>query len=540
MRQSAGQRRRAGDDLREGFERRRGELEIRQLAPMPGGARSRRRRKVPRARRRRGGFQPVRHLQLVQHRRAFAAEFLRQDRRQRVIFRVALGRGGFRLGGLGAGLGEPGLGLGAGGFRGGHRLAGGLQRGLGGGALGFGGGDALGRDQRRGDFLVFGLGLGETLGGAAGALLGLGQSAARGFRLGGDARGFLGGAGGLGFGAAHGLQRGFFGGSRLPPGRPARLACSCVSRACSSSSRVRAAVASATSFCAWPWSRVRASRRARASFSAARARFSTSADCSLAMRARSRAVRATASSSRKAGKAVSVSAARAAASSAAAAASATSDSAAAKAACGFFPRGDGEGLLDRQQLGLGGADIAGKIAIAAGLARLALQLRQPRLDLAFQVVGAGQVLLGLLQFQLGFVAAGMQAGDAGGLFQQRAALIGAGVHQRADSALAHHRRGAGAGGEVGEQRLHVAGARLLAVHPVGAARAAFDFPGNFQVRRFVEGRRGEPGGFFQRQRHFREVARGRGRRCRRKSRPPSRRRASAGHWIRPWPSAAPR
>ncbi len=104
--------------------------------------------------------------------------------------------------------------------------------------------------------------------------------------------------------------------------------------------------------------------------------------------------------------------------------------------------------------------------------------------------------------------AGMQAGDAGGFLQQRAALIRPRIHQRADSALADHRRGAGAGGEVREQRLHIARPGFLAVHPVGAARSAFDFAGNFEVGRLVEGRRGEARRFLQREGHLRQIARG--------------------------------
>ena len=62
--------------------------------------------------------------------------------------------------------------------------------------------------------------------------------------------------------------------------------------------------------------------------------------------------------------------------------------------------------------------LPGEVAVPAGLARLALQLRQPGFDLALQIVGAGEILLGRLEFQLRLMPAGMQAGNAGGLLQQ--------------------------------------------------------------------------------------------------------------------------
>ena len=64
-----------------------------------------------------------------------------------------------------------------------------------------------------------------------------------------------------------------------------------------------------------------------------------------------------------------------------------------------------------------------------------------------------------------------------------------------------------AGRQVGEQRLHVAGAHLLAVHPVFAAGAALDAADDLQFRLLVERRRRGAGRLVQRQRHLGQVAR---------------------------------
>ena len=86
------------------------------------------------------------------------------------------------------------------------------------------------------------------------------------------------------------------------------------------------------------------------------------------------------------------------------------------------------------------------------------------------VVEPLEILLGGAQPQLGLVAAGVQAGDAGRLFEQRAARLRLGLDQLADAALPDHRGRARAGRLVGEQQLHVLGARFLAVDAVDRAR----------------------------------------------------------------------
>ena len=80
----------------------------------------------------------------------------------------------------------------------------------------------------------------------------------------------------------------------------------------------------------------------------------------------------------------------------------------------------GGGELQRQHGGLGAADMVGQVAVAAGLARLALQPLVLLLERHQHVLHARQVLLGGAQPQLGLVAAGIEAGDAGGLIDDGA------------------------------------------------------------------------------------------------------------------------
>ena len=118
----------------------------------------------------------------------------------------------------------------------------------------------------------------------------------------------------------------------------------------------------------------------------------------------------------------------------------------------------GSGPAQMQQRRLGPADLGREVLEAGGLARLALQAVDLRLELADHVVEPLEVLLGGLQPQLGLVAARMQAGDAGGLLEQRAARLRLGLDQLADAALADHRGRARAG----RLRRRTAAARRLA------------------------------------------------------------------------------
>ncbi len=79
--------------------------------------------------------------------------------------------------------------------------------------------------------------------------------------------------------------------------------------------------------------------------------------------------------------------------------------------------------------------MVGKIAVAAGLARLALQALVLLLEGHQHVLHAGEVLLGGAQAQLGLVTAGIEAGDAGRLVDDHAAVGRLGIDQGPDTAL---------------------------------------------------------------------------------------------------------
>ncbi len=113
------------------------------------------------------------------------------------------------------------------------------------------------------------------------------------------------------------------------------------------------------------------------------------------------------------------------------------------------------------------ADRAGKFAVAVRLPRLTLEAVDLGVDLLQDVLEAGEIVLGALEPEFGFVPARVEAGDARGLLQDQPARLGLGGDDLADLALAHERGRARAGRSVGEQELHVARAHLLAVDAVG-------------------------------------------------------------------------
>ncbi len=79
------------------------------------------------------------------------------------------------------------------------------------------------------------------------------------------------------------------------------------------------------------------------------------------------------------------------------------------------------------------------------------------------------------------MAARIKAGDARRFFQNGSAIDRLGLDQGFNLALADQRGGARAGGGIGEQELHVAGARILAVYLVVRAFAAFDAAHDLQL-----------------------------------------------------------
>ena len=124
--------------------------------------------------------------------------------------------------------------------------------------------------------------------------------------------------------------------------------------------------------------------------------------------------------------------------------------------------------------------LAATSRIADRLARLPLQPVDLAGELPDHVLDAREVGFGRPQPQLGLVAARMQAGDAGGVFQHAAALLGFRLDDLADPALVHQRRRTRAGRGIRKQDLHVAGAHVAAVDAVGGACLALDAAGDFQ------------------------------------------------------------
>ena len=164
-------------------------------------------------------------------------------------------------------------------------------------------------------------------------------------------------------------------------------------------------------------------------------------------------------------------------------------------------------VTQMKQRRLGLAHLLGDSAVAHGLAGLALEPIDLLGELADHVLEAGEVLLGGAQPQLGLVAAGVQAGNAGGFFQHAAALLGLGLDDLADAALVDEGGRARAGRGVGEQDLDVAGAHFAAVDAIGRALLALDAARDFERLFAVElGRRGAIG-IVDRHRDFGVVAR---------------------------------
>lgn len=161
--------------------------------------------------------------------------------------------------------------------------------------------------------------------------------------------------------------------------------------------------------------------------------------------------------------------------------------------------------MEQRRLGL--AHLGRDLAIAHGLAGLLLQALHLAGELADHVLDAGEVGFGRLQPQLGLVAAGVQAGDAGGIFQHAAALLGLGLDDLADLALVDEGRRARASGGIGEQDLHVAGAHVAAVDAIDRACLTLDAAGDFEKLAVIHRRRRGAIGIVDRHRHFGVVAR---------------------------------
>ena len=161
--------------------------------------------------------------------------------------------------------------------------------------------------------------------------------------------------------------------------------------------------------------------------------------------------------------------------------------------------------IEQQPFGM--AQVFADGAVAGGLFGLTRQLRQLRGELFDHIVDAQQVGLGILELELGFVAALVEARNTGRLLEDATSVLGLGIDQLADLALTHQRRRMCAGRGIGKEHLHVAGAHILGVDLVGRADIAGDPAGDLQRIGIVETGRRQPVGIVEKQCHFGKVAR---------------------------------
>ena len=175
---------------------------------------------------------------------------------------------------------------------------------------------------------------------------------------------------------------------------------------------------------------------------------------------------------------------------------------------GFGDVGMGLHPAHVEQHGLGLADLLRHFAVADRLAGLLLQALHLAGELADHVLDAGEVGLGGLEAQFGLVAAGMQAGDAGGVFQHAAARFGLRLDDFADLALVDEGGRARAGGGVGKENLDIAGTDVAAVDAVAGSGVALDAAGDFQDFGVIDRRGRGAVGIVDGHHHFGVVARG--------------------------------
>ena len=172
--------------------------------------------------------------------------------------------------------------------------------------------------------------------------------------------------------------------------------------------------------------------------------------------------------------------------------------------------GDGAAPAGSAKASFEGGDLFGQGAILARLAGLALQRVGLLLHLGHDVGELGEVLVGGFQFEFGFVAAGGEAANAGGFFENAATVLRLGADQLADLALADEGGRVGAGGGIREQQLHVLGAHRAAVDLVGRARATTKHAADLDLVVFVELGRGGAIGVVEEKRDLRHLASGAG------------------------------
>src|SRR5690606_3784788 len=120
-----------------------------------------------------------------------------------------------------------------------------------------------------------------------------------------------------------------------------------------------------------------------------------------------------------------------------------------------------------------------------GLGGLAAERADLAADLGDDVGDAGKVLVGEREFLQGLLALRFVFGDAGGLFEDGAALLGVGGEDLVDLALGHDRVGRAADAGVHEELLDVLQATGLAVEEVFAAAVAINAAHDLYLVKFA-------------------------------------------------------
>ena len=122
------------------------------------------------------------------------------------------------------------------------------------------------------------------------------------------------------------------------------------------------------------------------------------------------------------------------------------------------------------------AQLVAQLLVALRLAHLALERADLPLHLAQHVCLAQEVLLRLVDLAQGLLAVCLELGDAGGLLEHAAPVLGLGREDRVDLALRHHGIGRGSDARAHEEALDVLQAALHLVDEVLALAGAVDAP----------------------------------------------------------------
>ncbi len=142
---------------------------------------------------------------------------------------------------------------------------------------------------------------------------------------------------------------------------------------------------------------------------------------------------------------------------------------------------------DVEELCLPLADIGRQHLEATGLPSLTLEAFDLAAELGCDILQPLEIRFRSTQPKLRLMAPGMQAGNAGRLFQQLPARLRLCLNELANPALPDHGGGTSTRGGIGKQKLHVLGAGFLAVDAVDRAVLPLDPPRDLYLIGIVEG-----------------------------------------------------